>query len=357
LGRIGAVPAPASGPLVVEQSRLGEHAADWDGFVAAQPVPSPFLRSWWLEALAEDGACFVLVLREGRLLGGLALNERRLPGLRIYRFLGTGTLAPDHLDVVADPAHRAEVVAALRAWATGRGNRLFDLDGVAATSELPRWLPAARTSEREPAPYQPLPGDPDEYFASRPKSFRKTVRRTQNRIRAMDAHIRAADAHTLRSDLDAFAAMHRARGDREALLAELPLLRRLLAAGLPSGEARVDVLESGGQPLGIHIWFAVCGRANLYQTARTVDARSDNASTMLGLDAVNQMIAAGGSEVDLLRGDEEYKRYFADHRRALLRVQAASGPLARTALLATELARRVLRAIRAQRASAAGSGS
>ncbi|MFC6345434.1 hypothetical protein ACFP8W_25845, partial [Nocardioides hankookensis] len=64
------------GSLRVEtRQRLDGRRAAWDGLVADQPVPSPFLRSWWLEGVAPTDTTFVLVLDGERLVGGLALQE------------------------------------------------------------------------------------------------------------------------------------------------------------------------------------------------------------------------------------------------------------------------------------------
>lgn len=342
---------------VVEVPSLGRFAEDWDRLVAALPLPSPFLRSWWLGAVDDGSAAYVLVLDGDRLVGGLPLSTRRLPGLTVYRFLGHGTLCPDHLDVVAAPQHSAVVTDALSAWARRPGSRLFDLAGIAEQSRIPSWLPAARTHELDGAPGETLPATVEDYLAGRARSFRKTVRRTRNRLDELGAKIRHVDATELDAALDAFERLHRARGDRADLLAELPRLRRALAAGVPSGEAWVDVLDTGDRTIAVSVAFAVCGRVSLYQTAREQDGAADNASTILNLAAIDRGIAAGCTEVDLLRGQEPYKRHYADGVRRLFRTRGAHGLPARAVLTAIVLAKRVRTVSRGLRASVAGSGS
>lgn len=189
---------------VVEAPSLGEYAAAWDRLVAAMPLPSPFLRSWWLGAVDDGRGAYVLVLDGGRLVGGLPLTKRTLPGLTVYRFVGHGVLCPDHLDVVAATEQAAKVTEALADWARRPGNRLFDLAGVAEQSRIPSWLPGARTHELEAAPCEPLPGRPADYFDARARSFRKTVRRTRNRLDRIGARIHRADSAELGTALDAF---------------------------------------------------------------------------------------------------------------------------------------------------------
>jgi CelD/BcsL family acetyltransferase involved in cellulose biosynthesis len=317
---------------LVEAKSLAEWAGQWDGLVAAMPVPSPFLRSWWLQILAGNSALFLLVLDGETLLGGLPLRAGRLAGVPHYRFCGSGTLCPDHLDVVTAPGRSDEVTAMLASWVRRPGARVLDLAGVVEGSGLASWLPHSHTAPLDVAPYQPIQNGPVGYLAARPRSFRKTVRRARNRFAEADACIQHVSEANLDRALDDFAALHAARGDREGLLAELALLRAALAAGVRAGEVWVDVLATP---------FAACGRVSLYQVARTTDRDFDNASTLLNLANVERAAAAGFVEVDLLRGSEEFKRYYAEHVRHLYQVSAAHGGAGVAVLEALLLVRRL----------------
>ncbi|HQF93191.1 MAG TPA: hypothetical protein PLS46_03455, partial [Microthrixaceae bacterium] len=83
--------------------RLGAHASAWDALVDSMPLPSPFLRSWWLAEVAIGDPRIVLVFDHGELVGGLALQRSTKAGVEVLQFLGTGPLEPDHLDLVAAP--------------------------------------------------------------------------------------------------------------------------------------------------------------------------------------------------------------------------------------------------------------
>ena len=97
-GRDGARPAsyPSAGPM---GTTVGP---------ACWPVasPSPFLRSWWLRGAGGHRRCFLLVVQDDRLLGGLALEEGRRLGLPCLRMMGSAALAQDHLDLLAGPGTR-----------------------------------------------------------------------------------------------------------------------------------------------------------------------------------------------------------------------------------------------------------
>jgi CelD/BcsL family acetyltransferase involved in cellulose biosynthesis len=307
---------------VVEVPNIDRHAAEWDELVAAMNLPSPFLRSWWLGAVDEGEGAYVLVLDGDRLVGGLPLAKRALPGLTVYRFVGHGRLCPDHLDVVAAPERLAAVSEELAAWARRRGNRLFDLAGVAEGSRIASWLPHATTSPREAAPCGDLPDDYEDYLAGRSKSFRKTWRRTRNRFDRLEASVRIAEPADVAAALADFERLHRERGDRTELLAELPRLTAAMTGGVAAGEVWLEVLATKDRTLGVALSFATCGRLSLYQNARTTDRDADNAGTALGLAAVRQAIENGFTEIDLLRGEETYKFEWGGRVRGMSRVRA-----------------------------------
>ncbi len=132
---------------LVTQRSLGPFAAAWDSLVARQPYPSPFLRTWWLDATATGEPIYALVLKDSRLIGGLAVQRRRRSGLDIVEMMGQGPLEPDHLDLIAEPGHEATVVEAIGGWLTRPGQRVLDLDGIEPYGLLMAALPPhARSS-------------------------------------------------------------------------------------------------------------------------------------------------------------------------------------------------------------------
>ena len=135
---------------------LADHAPAWDRLVDAMPIPSPFLRSWWLGATVAASPCLVLVLRGDELIGGLALERDRHLGVERLRLVGSGALCPDHLDAVSAPGHERAVASALRRW-LGTGDRLIDLDGVVTAPLAALAMPGRfRTDHVASAPWMQL---------------------------------------------------------------------------------------------------------------------------------------------------------------------------------------------------------
>lgn len=318
----------AAEPLVelVLTDDLARWRAEWDALVLSAPVPSPFLRSWWLGEVATQHPAYVLVVEGGALIGGLALEASRgFLGVPTYRFAGSGVLCPDHLDLVAR-ADRAEVVAAkVTEWFHRPGSRLIDLQGVVEHSVLPDVLSPCELSLLDGAPWEVLAAGTDGYLATRSANFRRSARRAARKLADAGVRHRHVTSDDLQPALEAFRDLQERTPGRERLLTELPRLCAAVAAGVGSGEARVDVLESDNRAIAVSISFVVAGRLSLYQTARDLDPRFSSAATVLHLAVIAEAAAQGCSEVDMLRGLEPYKTSYASRQRQLTRVRAARG--------------------------------
>ena len=312
---------------------------DWDTLVASMRLPTPFLRSWWLEQVAGGRATYLLVQDGETLVGGLPLTVDRRLGVARYRFIGQGVLCPDHLDIVADPDREDEVASTLSAWFTGPGQRLLDLSGVAEKSLLVRSL-AGRTSVVDVAPYQQLPGDPDTYFNGFSRNFRSTVRRAERRLVAAGLAHRRVGPDDLPAALADFRAIQEARPDRERLVGELAALFPAVTAGVASGEVRVDVWESAEGVAAVSVAFETAGRISLYQLARSLDPVHNGVGNAANHLLISRAIEDGCHEVDMLRGAEGYKASFVDSSREVFAFRAAHGAAANAALQVIEAAER-----------------
>jgi CelD/BcsL family acetyltransferase involved in cellulose biosynthesis len=312
---------------------LTEHTDVWDALVERSRVPSPFLRSWWLEAVSDERASHLLVLSNGAVVGGVTLARTRLLGIDRFRFTGQGVLCPDHLDLLALPGHEDEVVEAVRSWFTAPGARIVDVAGLGERSLLARALDGL-PEPLDAAPYEPLPGDGSDYLTGRSSNFRRGVRKAERRLAEAGVTHRRVASDGLPAAFGAFRRLQDDRDGRGPLLAELPALERALAAGDARGEARVDVLETPDQVVAVSLAFVVAGRLSLYQVARSLEHAHRSAATVLLHRVIVEAMADGCREVDMLRGDEDYKTSFADARRELFRLRVGHGARARAVVAA-----------------------
>ncbi|GAA1730462.1 GNAT family N-acetyltransferase [Aeromicrobium alkaliterrae] len=312
---------------VVRVSSLGPWAGPWDELVAQMALPSPFLRSWWLEGVSGPSDHYVLVVEGDTLVGGLALTRQRRLWIERFRVLGHGTLCPDHLDLVATPDRAHDVARVLRGWFAARGSRLLDLHGLAETSVLVQaFADGGEVVTLDVAPFEALPADPDAYLGTRSSSSRQRYRQHRRRTEEQGVvYRRAADAEVPAALAD-FARLHGSRPDRARLCREMPRLLTTLRASAAAGELRVVVAEIGDRRGAVVLLFTTGRRLSFYQVARDVeDPRFNHSGTVVDMHAILEACTDGLVEVDFLRGDERYKRSFARDQRRVLRLRCARG--------------------------------
>jgi Acetyltransferase (GNAT) domain len=324
-------------PGLVTTPQLDRWASQWDHLVDLSPVPTPFLRSWWLEAAAGSKPLFLLIVDGDELLGGLAIEEGRRLGVPWLRMMGTGSLCPDHLDLLTLPGHEDAVVRVIRAWLARPRAAPLDMEGVPVGSWLISTLPGyVRTESQAQAPWTPLPRDMSDY----PAGLRKTLRRTAARLTAEGAAHRVHRGSSVASALPTLRSLHEAQwGDRSRFLPEFDRFAAACRLGARFDEVAVHELHVGELVVANMVSFEVARRVSLYQSARLTQARWRDATTLLLHTVIADASDRGFAEVDFLRGDEAYKSNFAPERRELLRLRTATCWIGR-AVLACETAAR-----------------
>ena len=312
-------------PSLLDVPRLDGWAAQWDRLVDSSPLPSPFLRSWWLTGVGGSGRHFLLVVDGAQLLGGLAV-ERRHPMLSV-RMMGDGSLCPDHLDLLAAPGHEAAAVSVLRDWLCRPGERLLDLKGIRAGSRLTEALPGrVRRQPMSVAPFTPLPDSPGAYRATLPAQFRKNLRVGAKRLAAEGVAHHAVRGQAVIQSLDTLRELHQSQwGSRSGFLPAFDRFAAGFTAGCAADEVVVHELGNDDLVVATVTAFEVAGRVSLYQSARRTDRRWRDATTVLLAAIIDDACARGFSEVDFLRGDETYKARFAPNQREVLRLVAGKG--------------------------------
>lgn len=339
-----------TGVDVVVQPSLGDHIDEWDRLVDAASVPSPFLRSWWLEPTMGPGARFVMVFRADELLGGIAFAEDRVLGVPRLR-MGHGLLKPDHLDLVAAPEHRADVVDALRSWLRRDAPRIIDLSGIAQHSLVRDALPGrVRVAVDGLAPWARLPDTYDEYLAARPSQLRNSLRRAERRLDKLGATHRLVAPDQVGEALDTLRRLHALRfREWSGLLPRFDDFAEAARGGARHGEVACHELVVDGEARACEVWFEVGGIGSFYQSGRDPDPAWNGAGTVLKARAIERLCALGFTHIDLLRDDEPYKRAWAPDARAIVRLEAAIGARARIVGALLPVARRSKRAVHALR--------
>jgi len=342
-------PMPAARLELRILSELGDLAVEWDALAAAQPLPSPFLRSWWIDHVAAGELVLPCWFDGPRLVGGAAF-ERDRPGrgrlsIERLRNVGQGVLAPDHLDVIATEEHRDRVAAELVEWLQRPGSRIVDLDGLAAGGRLASAF-AGHELERVGAPYATLPDDPAAYLAARPGKVRSTISRTAKRFAREGVVHRRVEPDDAPRALDELARLHEGRWAEESSFLEAwGRFRAAALAGVRAGEVRLhEMVTAEGHVVATELDLVVGARTCFYQAGRSTDREWRGGGSVLRAEIIAEAIEAGHGEYDLLRGDEPYKADWSEGRREVVRCRVGVGPSGRAVLAAVALRGRISRA-------------
>ena len=319
-------------PLRLEiRYQLGALESAWDALVDQQNLSSPFLASWWINNAAEGTPALLCCFAGSELVGGAAfqidtVGPKPLAVERV-RCVGQGTLAPDHLDLIAQPDHATEVLDLVLGWLQRPGSRVVDLDGLAATGALAQSL-SSHEIARMAAPWTKLPADSAEYLAARAGQVRSTISRTRKRFVREGVYLRRVPTDDMPSALDRLAELHDSRWSEESsFLDGWKRFRAAAVAGAASESVIIHELVSAEGDVIATELDLLCGNSlAFYQAGRRTEREWRGSGSVLRADILQWACSQGFAEYDLLRGDESYKADWSDTKRQVVRCRMGVGP-------------------------------
>ena len=321
--------------------RLAALGAEWDRLLELSPRPSvflswPWVSSWW-EVAGEGKRLAVVTVREsdGRLIGLLptCISKRiafRSLSIRALKFLGQGEgMAADHVDLLAEPARAADVAQALAGWLSGprRGWDTLELIAVGPDSNVVRHLApqlAARGLDRRTltlhsrCPYLPVPADMESFWSGLSYGFRKNLRRYRRKVeQAFKVEVsRCERPEDLSGAMSELARLHNQRKSQQGLPPKFEDPRylrfhELVAARMQKlGRLALYSLKLNGRTAAVEYGFRYAGVLYEYQTGFDSEFEDYGVMNILDTHIIEQAIAEGLTEIDLLRGEEAYKHHW-----------------------------------------------
>ncbi len=321
--------------LITELSKLDSLEAEWDELAVAGQLPlmaPACVRAWWRSLAAPTAEPRVLVVRDDRLLVGLApfyvdpgarggRRGLRLPGIELG-----GRLAP-----LAAPGQRQGVERALAQALAERElcSRFVALEGMPVASDWAQALreawpgrpPASRRYQTAGCPTVSLrAGSFDAWLGAKSSNFRREMRRLRRQFQTAGGTTRSSTLETLGADVEVFVRLHDSRWEDRGS-------SRLqdLGAGLPAvlndigwalleydGRFRLRVCEVEGEAISAQLFLAAGGRV-LYINGGWDERFAKFKPSMLGILAViEEAFERGEDRVDLGLGEQHYKQRFAD---------------------------------------------
>ncbi|MBB2900208.1 CelD/BcsL family acetyltransferase involved in cellulose biosynthesis [Kineococcus radiotolerans] len=340
-GDLALVRDPAHGlSVTVRRGLEGAPVPEWRALAARAGQP-PFTGPDWLRAvhthLGAGEPLLVSVRRDGRLLALGAFTV--LPGSRpLLTFLGAG--ASDYAAVLADPdagVPTSRLVAAVVDGALREvPGALLDLEQVPAEGELPElvaeWARArgytVRTLRQATVHALPLPATVEEHDTRLGRHARHEERRQWRRLAELGdlvvvddllhdvVELRERDPDAAADHLDELVAelaevddahpraAHRRRPWRGASGRTLTEVLRTT----PPGVVQLSGLRLDGELVAYA--FCLAGPTALHGYVQSYRARyaATGPGTLLLLRIRRRALVSGYRELDLLRGDEAYKR-------------------------------------------------
>ncbi len=289
----------------------------WERADSATPFQSPaWLLAWW-RAFAPGRLLSFAFRRSGRLVGlaPFYLEERG----EASRLLPVGIAASDYIDILAEPAARAELAAALPiSAAAATGWEEWELPELgpgafAARIACPEGCMVAEGTS-SPCPVLPLPGCASDLPALLPARKRRKLRQAQHRAdRAGGARFLSQEALGPQAWAGHLAEMHgerwRARGE-PGLLADAAMAEfqaAALAGLLERGLARLYLLLIGGRRAAVYFGFLHRGRAYAYLSGFDPELAWQSPGVLLVAHAMEEAAREGARAFDFLRGAEPYK--------------------------------------------------
>jgi CelD/BcsL family acetyltransferase involved in cellulose biosynthesis len=308
-------------------------APAWAELLAGTPEASVFLTwdwayTWWRHRDVEAGLWILAAYDETDRLAGVApwmlVHDRLGPlPLRRVAFLGTGMVYPVHLDVIARPEEAAGVSGAFMAYLKTHRREwdALDLADLVPGSALGRCLESSgwRYREREGAiaRFTSLPDSFEAYerdlMTGTRRGHMRQKRRKLEREHQGVLFERVSDPVGVEKALVALTQLHQVRFhgkhittafDNDSFLA---FHREMAGIALERGWLRFYVLRVGEQIIAALYGFRFGDVYFAYQAAFDGAWGKYSPGYLLFTFAIEQSIAEGVREWNMMRGDQEYK--------------------------------------------------
>ncbi|MEM0449171.1 MAG: GNAT family N-acetyltransferase [Methanomassiliicoccales archaeon] len=316
-------------------SKWAELEDEWHELLSSSDENDLFLTfdwlySWWA-TYGEGRKMRLIIARENDAIVGVApimiSSIGKLLKLRIAEFIGTGP--SDHLGIILKEGRR-DVAQAI--WM--HLNDLDDWDIMDLRdmrSDLSTACSLTQTSleaEREENvdPYIPLRGDFERYMRSLSKSYKHNIERSWRRLN--EEHMVRVEAikspERMKEAFDILLALNSLRWQgRGKSTLESPPMREFLKNALrrlaPKNNVVFHVLYAEEVAISITLGFHYGGRYLYYLSGFNPEYHNFGPGRCLLAKIIQDSYEQGLKEVDLLRGNEDYKFRFNPEQRKLLR--------------------------------------
>jgi CelD/BcsL family acetyltransferase involved in cellulose biosynthesis len=320
-------------------------ADEWNRLLEDSITPVPFLRheyltAWWAHRGGgewPDSALFILMARNdaGELLGVAPMFlSKNHAGEDTLMLIGSIEIS-DFLDILVKEADLEPFLDALLAYLTGPDAPQWQALEWANLLETTGTLPALKKAagkydlpfhqERiQPAPFITLPDDFDAYLESLDSRHRRElIRKMRNALGyfiPVEWYV-VEDENSLEGEVDDFIAMMREEEDKDVFLTDemVAQIHAIAQATFEAGWLKLSFLKVGKEKAAGYFNFDYDDRIWVYNSCiARKHGRLSPGIVLMGF-IIQDAIEKGQGELDLMRGDEEYKYQLGGQDRYVVR--------------------------------------
>lgn len=291
-----------------------------------------WLRPWWAE-FSKDRQLFVLEARDDSgTVRGIApwFAESSLVEGRVLRFLGSGRVCSEYLNLLAAPEDQAKVAETIASWlnAANEGGdpwNALQLDSVSECEGTPHDL-VSRLQQSGHRIYQvskchcwriPLAETWSEFLASRPKRYRRKMRNISERM--LDSGTARCEIATTPDECQAtvklLTELHLARRQSQGESSYFSscqfraFFNKMAKEFQAAGRLYLVKLTIEGELAGCSLGLLGSRTNYIYQCGISPDHLKWQPGWIMNVFTLRHAIKQGLRSVDFLRGDEHYKTH------------------------------------------------
>ncbi len=324
-------------------------AEAWSELLARAQLGNVFLthawmRAWWQQYGTGHQLWTLVIRRQDQLMGIVPLVRAHDDGgVRRLFFMSDFQVTPNHLDVIACPESRLQVIRVLSEYLTHHRREwdILELNRLPAESPtretLTQFFAAHHTPwQSEPTrrcPFAVLPDTYAAYLEARGRETRKQLRQAFRTL-ARDlpqAQLGQIGAHAeLDAAFDAMVALHHAhwgaRGETGGYASEkfTAVHRAVAHDALERGTLRFYYVRVDDAYAAVYYCYRADARIQAYTTVFDERWTKQRLGMILLAYALEQSIGEGAREFDFLQGEESYKAHWATQVREDWSVRIAS---------------------------------
>jgi CelD/BcsL family acetyltransferase involved in cellulose biosynthesis len=331
---------------------------EWNGLLKNSDSTSIFLTwewiyIWWNVYGDDKKRSYILTARntEGQLIGiapCYLIQRKRFKYIPIkeIRFLGYGeSVKPEYLDFITIPERRKDVITSFFDYFLDNGAD-WDVLNFTDLLESSQIIDSAKEMQQEEGihlaqakcaccPYSILPDSWETYIANLSKNARYNIRRKARKLeREFDVKFfRWSDISSIESAMHKLAELHTKRWKQKGLPHSFSddkynrFHQELAREFLKKDFLRLYVVEVEESIVAMLYCFKYEDKLLYYQSGYNPEFQQYSLGAVLFAYALEDAIAEGAREFDLLRGHHDYKNHWATEERNTIRLAVGNETL------------------------------